>query len=204
MVVGLKAFDATKGSQSYLDAFRDSKIRPHLRCSLRTRPHPWRADRGGESPPRHALDAPRLDGVASIGIGLVLLLSSLPLARETKGLLIGESAHQRARCHPAHRRRRSGRAHRQWCADRTDGPESGCRSAECRVPRCAEYHADRNVRQPHRGGDQARGTRHCDFCSSSRQSATTWRRRIQRLAAASEHRAGGCERRGRSRGAATR
>jgi cation diffusion facilitator family transporter len=38
------------------------------------------------------LAMPRLDGVASIAIGIVLAVSSLLLARETKGLLIGESA----------------------------------------------------------------------------------------------------------------
>jgi divalent metal cation (Fe/Co/Zn/Cd) transporter len=37
-------------------------------------------------------NAPWFDGLASIGIASVLLISSLLLARETKGLLIGESA----------------------------------------------------------------------------------------------------------------
>lgn len=41
-----------------------------------------------------ALKLPVLDGVASILIGLVLTATALILARETKGLLIGESAHQ--------------------------------------------------------------------------------------------------------------
>jgi divalent metal cation (Fe/Co/Zn/Cd) transporter len=40
----------------------------------------------------HMFNAPRLDGVASIGIALVLLVSSLLLTRETKALLIGEPA----------------------------------------------------------------------------------------------------------------
>ena len=44
-----------------------------------------------------AFDAPRLDGVASIGIALVLLVSSLLLVRETKALLIGENAHAQIR-----------------------------------------------------------------------------------------------------------
>jgi divalent metal cation (Fe/Co/Zn/Cd) transporter len=43
------------------------------------------------------LAMPRLDGVASIAIGIVLAISSLLLARETKGLLIGESAHPQVR-----------------------------------------------------------------------------------------------------------
>jgi cation diffusion facilitator family transporter len=41
----------------------------------------------------HYLEKPELDGLASIGIGLVLALTALMLARETKGLLIGEAAH---------------------------------------------------------------------------------------------------------------
>jgi cation diffusion facilitator family transporter len=41
------------------------------------------------------LDAPRLDGAASVGIAGVLGVSALLLARESKGLLIGEPAHPR-------------------------------------------------------------------------------------------------------------
>ena len=40
----------------------------------------------------HALDDPRIDGVASILIGMVLGLVAILLAREAKGLLIGERA----------------------------------------------------------------------------------------------------------------
>lgn len=40
----------------------------------------------------HALEDPRLDGVASIAIGCVLALVAILLAREAKGLLIGEAA----------------------------------------------------------------------------------------------------------------
>ena len=39
------------------------------------------------------LDMPELDGVASIGIAAVLAVTAFLLARETKGLLIGEPAH---------------------------------------------------------------------------------------------------------------
>jgi cation diffusion facilitator family transporter len=40
----------------------------------------------------HYFDDPRIDGVASVAIGLVLALVAVLLAREAKGLLIGESA----------------------------------------------------------------------------------------------------------------
>jgi len=40
----------------------------------------------------HWFDAPRLDGVASMAIGVLLAMVALLLARETKGLLIGERA----------------------------------------------------------------------------------------------------------------
>ncbi len=43
------------------------------------------------------LNAPAIDGLASITIGLLLAVSSILLARETKGLLIGEAAHPRVR-----------------------------------------------------------------------------------------------------------
>ena len=43
------------------------------------------------------LSMPQLDGIASIAIGCVLAVSSLLLARETKGLLIGEAAHPQVR-----------------------------------------------------------------------------------------------------------
>jgi cation diffusion facilitator family transporter len=96
--MGLKAFRANQGAQSYLDAFRDSKDPSTFivlfedtaallglliaACGIAA---------------AHAFMAPWLDGVASIGIALVLLVSSLLLARETKALLIGEPAHAHVR-----------------------------------------------------------------------------------------------------------
>ena len=96
--VGFKAFRAAKGSQGYIDAFRNSKdpttftvlfedsaaLLGVLIAAL------------GIAAAR-AFGEPKLDGVASIGIGLVLLVSSTLLARETKELLIGESAHPHVR-----------------------------------------------------------------------------------------------------------
>ncbi|AWM86330.1 cation diffusion facilitator family transporter [Microvirga sp. 17 mud 1-3] len=40
-------------------------------------------------------EMPELDGMASLGIGVVLAVTALVLARETKGLLIGEAANKR-------------------------------------------------------------------------------------------------------------
>ena len=96
--VGLKAFDAAKGSQSYLDAFRDSKDPTTFTVLFEdTAALLGVLIAAAGIAAAHALDAPRLDGAASIGIGLVLLLSSLLLARETKALLIGEPAHPKVR-----------------------------------------------------------------------------------------------------------
>lgn len=96
--VALQAFRATQGKQGYLEAFRNSKdpttftvlfedsaalLGLLIAAAGIAAAQIWRA--------------PWLDGLASVGIGLVLLVSSLLLARETKGLLIGESAHPRLR-----------------------------------------------------------------------------------------------------------
>jgi cation diffusion facilitator family transporter len=91
--VGFRVFRAGKGNLGYLGAFRASKdpstfivlfedsaaliglviAAAGISCAL-------------------AFHEPRYDGAASIGIGLVLAASSVLLARETKGLLIGEAA----------------------------------------------------------------------------------------------------------------
>jgi hypothetical protein len=41
----------------------------------------------------HLFARPEFDGAASVGIALVLAATAMFLARETKGLLMGESAH---------------------------------------------------------------------------------------------------------------
>jgi len=98
LLLNYVVLEAAKGSQGYLDAFRDSKDPTTFTVLFEdTAALLGLLIAAAGISAAHALNAPRLDGVASIGIGLVLLVSSLMLARETKGLLIGESAHQHVR-----------------------------------------------------------------------------------------------------------
>jgi cation diffusion facilitator family transporter len=97
-LVALRDFRKCKGDNSYFQAFRRSKdpttftvlfedsaaLVGLLIALLGIGASQW-------------LAMPQLDGVASIAIGCVLAVSSLLLARETKGLLIGESAHAQVR-----------------------------------------------------------------------------------------------------------
>jgi cation diffusion facilitator family transporter len=96
--VALKTFRASKGKKTYFDAFRASKdpsvfivlfedsaallglliATLGITCAL-------------------VLDIPEVDGIASIGIGVVLAGTSILLARETKALLIGETAQPHVR-----------------------------------------------------------------------------------------------------------
>jgi cation diffusion facilitator family transporter len=91
--VALKAFKKTKGSLGYFEAFRRSKDPTTFTVLFE------------DSAAliglfiallgiflAHQLDMPVLDGVASILIGVVLAVSAFLLARETKGLLLGETA----------------------------------------------------------------------------------------------------------------
>ena len=91
--VALKAFRKTKGEQGYFEAFRRSKDPTTFTvlfedtaalCGL------FIALIGIYL--AHSLNIPELDGVASILIGIVLAVSAILLGRETKGLLLGESA----------------------------------------------------------------------------------------------------------------
>ncbi len=91
--VAFKAFRARKGDLGYFEAFRRSKdaititvlienlaaLLGLLIAAVGLAMAQW-------------LNIPQLDGVASIAIGVVLAMAALLLARETKALLIGESA----------------------------------------------------------------------------------------------------------------
>lgn len=99
-LVALKAFRKTKGKLGYFEAFRRSKDPTTFTvlfedtaalCGL------FIALIGIYL--AHALNIPELDGVASIFIGIVLAISAILLARETKGLLLGESADPQLRDH---------------------------------------------------------------------------------------------------------
>jgi cation diffusion facilitator family transporter len=88
--VALKHFRATKGNLGYFEAFRASKDPSTFTVLFEDSAALLGlliAAAGITA--AQVLDMPRLDGVASIGIGLLLMASSLLLARETKALLIG-------------------------------------------------------------------------------------------------------------------
>lgn len=91
--VGFRAFRARKGNLSLLGAFRASKD-PSTFISLLEDSAALIGlliAAGGISLAL-IFHEPRYDGMASLGIGLVLGVSAMLLARETKGLLIGEAA----------------------------------------------------------------------------------------------------------------
>jgi cation diffusion facilitator family transporter len=92
--VAFKEFRRAKGSMGYFQAMRESKDPTTFTVLFE--------DSAALAGLLIALagvasaqyfDRPELDGLASIGIGLVLAATALVLARETKGLLIGEAAH---------------------------------------------------------------------------------------------------------------
>src|SRR6202142_3467890 len=87
-----------KGQKSYSDLFsaiRNSKDPPSFMVLFEDRAPLFRLMIAFDVPYLSVrLDLPILDGVASILIGLVLAATAALLARETKGLLIGEGADQ--------------------------------------------------------------------------------------------------------------
>jgi divalent metal cation (Fe/Co/Zn/Cd) transporter len=94
----MKAFRETKGDQGYFEAFRNSKDASTFTvlfedtAALLGLLIAFIGVAGA-----HLLADPRFDGAASLGIGGVLAVTSLLLARETKALLIGEPAHPHVR-----------------------------------------------------------------------------------------------------------
>lgn len=90
---GLEAFRANKGAQGFVEGFRNSKDPTTFIVLFEdTAALLGLLIAAAGIAAAQAFNEPRLDGVASLGIALVLLVSSLLLARETKALLIGESA----------------------------------------------------------------------------------------------------------------
>lgn len=94
--VALREFRASKGSMGYFEAFRRSKDPTTFTVLLE--------DSAALLGLGFALaglaaaqlfDLPALDGVASLCIAGVLAVTAFLLARETKGLLVGEPAHPR-------------------------------------------------------------------------------------------------------------
>jgi len=94
----LRAFRKTKGRQSWFEAFRNSKdpstftVLFEDTAALAGLLIAFAGVAGAQ-----VFDLPLLDALASYGIGLVLAVSSLLLARETKELLLGEPAHLHVR-----------------------------------------------------------------------------------------------------------
>ncbi len=92
--VALREFRATKGKLGYFEAFRRSKDPSTFTVLLEDSAAllglfiALAGLLGAQ-----LLDMPELDGLASIGIAAVLAVTAFLLARETKGLLIGEPAH---------------------------------------------------------------------------------------------------------------
>ncbi|MGB3380338.1 MAG: cation diffusion facilitator family transporter [Rhodanobacter sp.] len=95
-LVALREFRARKGKLGYFEAFRLSKDPSTFTVLLEDSAAllglliALTGVVGAQ-----AFDEPALDGVASLGISGVLASFALLLARETKGLLIGEPAHPR-------------------------------------------------------------------------------------------------------------
>lgn len=92
-LLAIRAFDATRGSTGWWKSVRRSKDpagfivlfedSAALIGLLLAAIGVWAS---------HQFNNPRLDGIASIAIGVILAIVAVMLAREAKGLLIGESA----------------------------------------------------------------------------------------------------------------
>jgi cation diffusion facilitator family transporter len=96
--VAFKSFRSTKGDQGYFAAFLASKDPSTFIVLFEDSAAILGLVIAGTGIAlAQALNAPWIDGIASIFIGLLLAVSSILLARETKGLLIGEAAHPKVR-----------------------------------------------------------------------------------------------------------
>jgi cation diffusion facilitator family transporter len=91
--VAIKEFRSTKGKRGYFEAVRQSKDPTMFMVLFEdTAALLGVAIALAGIAASQALDRPELDGAASIGIGLLLAIVAIFLARESKGLLIGEPA----------------------------------------------------------------------------------------------------------------
>jgi cation diffusion facilitator family transporter len=91
--LSLKSVQRRKGRMGYFEAFRGSKDPTTFTVLFEdSAALVGLAIAGLGIYLSHALNEPRLDGWASIGIAVVLALASALLARESKALLIGEAA----------------------------------------------------------------------------------------------------------------
>ncbi len=92
-LVAVKAFRASKGDQSWWQAVRESKDPAGFIVLFEDVAALFGLIVAGVGVAlSHALEDPRIDGIASIVIGVILGLVALILARESKALLIGERA----------------------------------------------------------------------------------------------------------------
>lgn len=91
--LSLKSVQRRKGRMGYIEAFRGTKDPTTFTVLFEdTAALLGLAIAGLGIYLSHALNEPRMDGWASIGIAVVLALASALLARESKALLIGEAA----------------------------------------------------------------------------------------------------------------
>jgi len=92
--VALREFRATKGTMGYFEAFRRSKDPATFTVLLEdSAALLGLAFAAAGLAAAQWFDMPELDGVASLCIAGVLAVTAFLLARETKGLLVGEPAH---------------------------------------------------------------------------------------------------------------
>jgi cation diffusion facilitator family transporter len=96
LIIALKEFNKTRGSLGYIEAVEESKDPPSFLVLFEDSA----ALIGiviafAGTAAAQIFTMPVLDGVASLGIALVLAITAAFLARESKGLLIGEGARAR-------------------------------------------------------------------------------------------------------------